>query len=133
MKDEPRTAVLKTARTIRAITRDTPTRFILNDDLAVAIESDADGLHLGQGDPSLPEARTEWNFPGKLFGLSTHGAEQAHNALGCSPDYIGIGPVCPTPPKPRLPLRSAPKNSDESCKTRRSPAWPSAESIPIIY
>lgn len=99
MKDAPRTAVLETARTIRAITRDTSTRFILNDDLAVAIESDADGLHLGQSDPSLAEARTEWNIPGKLFGLSTHSAEQARNALKCAPDYIGVGPVFPTPTK----------------------------------
>jgi len=91
--------VLETALAIRAITRGTRTRFIVNDDLAVAIESDADGLHLGQDDPPLTEARHAWNTPGKLFGLSTHSSEQARQALESSPDYIGVGPVFPTPTK----------------------------------
>jgi len=99
MKDAPRAAVLETAFALRAITRGTPTRFIVNDDLAVAIESDADGLHLGQGDQPLVEARAGWNTPGKLFGLSTHSAGQAVQALELSPDYIGVGPVFPTPTK----------------------------------
>ncbi len=99
MKDAPRAAVLETARALRAITRGTPTRFIVNDDLAVAIESDADGLHLGQGDQPLAEARAGWNTPGKLFGLSTHSAGQVIQALELSPDYIGVGPVFSTPTK----------------------------------
>lgn len=99
MKDAPRATVLETARTLRAITRRTQTRFIVNDDLAVAIESDADGIHLGQGDQSLDEARKAWGVPGKLFGLSTHSIAQATDALTLSPDYIGVGPVFPTPTK----------------------------------
>jgi len=99
MKDAPREAVLKTARLLRKITRGTPTRFIVNDDLAVAMEVDADGLHLGQGDQPLAEARKTWNTPLKIFGLSTHSTEQARQALESSPDYIGIGPVFPTPTK----------------------------------
>ena len=99
MKDAPRAAVLETACALRAITRGTPTRFIVNDDLAVAIESDADGLHLGQGDQPLAEARAGWNSPGKLFGLSTHSLGQAVQALEDFPDYIGVGPVFPTPTK----------------------------------
>ena len=99
MKDAPCEAVLETACLLRKITRGTPTRFIINDDLAVAIESDADGLHLGQGDPPLAEARKAWTSPGKLFGLSTHSSEQAKQALEYSPDYIGVGPVFPTPTK----------------------------------
>lgn len=99
MKDAPRDAVLETAHAIRAITRKTPTRFIINDDLAVAMEVDADGLHLGQGDQSLPEARKIWDTSGKILGLSTHNAGQAMQALKSSPDYIGVGPVFPTPTK----------------------------------
>jgi len=99
MKDAPREAVLETAYSLRKITRGTPTRFIVNDDLAVAMEVDADGLHLGQNDQPLAEARKAWNTPGKIFGLSTHSAEQAKQALECSPDYIGVGPVFPTPTK----------------------------------
>jgi thiamine-phosphate pyrophosphorylase len=99
MKDTPRAAVLETAHAIRAITRDTPTRFMVNDDLAVAMEADADGLHLGQGDQPLHEARKAWNRPGKILGLSTHSAEQARQAKESAPDYIGVGPVFPTPTK----------------------------------
>lgn len=99
MKDAPRTAVLDIAHAIRAITRNTPTRFIVNDDLDVAMEVDADGFHLGQSDQPLPEARKKWHTHGKTFGLSTHSVEQAKNALACSPDYIGVGPVFPTPTK----------------------------------
>jgi len=99
MKDAPRATVVETARSLRKITRGTPTRFIVNDDLAAAMEVDADGLHLGQGDQPLAEARKAWDTPGKIFGLSTHSAEQARQALESSPDYIGVGPVFPTPTK----------------------------------
>lgn len=99
MKDAPRATVLETARSLRVITRGTQTRFIVNDDLSVAIESDADGIHLGQGDQQIDEARKTWNTPGKLFGLSTHSTEQAAQAQALSPDYIGVGPVFPTPTK----------------------------------
>ncbi len=99
MKNASRAAVLKTALALRAITRGTPTRFIVNDDLSVAIESDADGIHLGQGDQPLGEARKAWNAHGKLFGLLTHSAAQAIQAQALTPDYIGVGPVFPTPTK----------------------------------
>jgi len=99
MKNTTPETLLATARALRTITRGTPTRLIVNDNLAVAIESDADGIHLGQDDLPLPEARTQWNVPGKIFGLSTHSLEQAVQAVELSPDYIGVGPVFATPTK----------------------------------
>ena len=99
MKDAPPETVLATARAIRKITRGTETLFIVNDNLSIAIEADADGVHLGQDDLPLDEARARWNSPGKLFGLSTHSPEQALQALELSPDHIGIGPVFPTQTK----------------------------------
>ncbi len=99
MKNTEHEAVMETARRLREITRATETRFIINDDLSVAIESDADGIHLGQGDLSLAKARAGWNTPGKIFGLSTHSTEQASLAEKLAPDYIGIGPVFPTQTK----------------------------------
>ena len=84
---------------LRAITRGTSTRFIINDNLSIAIESDADGIHLGQDDRSVTEARKTWDSPGKIFGLSTHSERQATLAMELVPDYIGIGPVFPTPTK----------------------------------
>jgi thiamine-phosphate pyrophosphorylase len=99
MKNTSPAALLETARTLRAITRGTATHLIINDHLTVAMESDADGVHLGQDDGSLTKARHQWNMPGKLFGLSTHSLTQAHQAEALSPDYIGVGPVFSTPTK----------------------------------
>jgi len=77
----------------------TGTRFIVNDDVDLARELDADGVHLGQGDLPLAEARRRWPVPGKVFGLSTHNAAQAEAAVALAPDYIGVGPVFATPSK----------------------------------
>ena len=96
MKDAPRTSMIETAGLLRKITRGTCTRFIVNDNLVTAMEVDADGLHLGQDDQPLDEARKTWNNPEKIFGLSTHSIEQARQAMVLSPDYIGVGPVFPT-------------------------------------
>ena len=99
MKNAPRAAVLAEARKVRAITRGTGTLFIMNDDVELAWAADADGVHLGQGDMPLGEARKLWNAPGKIFGLSTHSEAQELAARALNPDYIGVGPVFPTPTK----------------------------------
>jgi thiamine-phosphate pyrophosphorylase len=96
MKDAPESDILSVARALRRITAGSATRLIINDSPAVAVEVDADGLHLGQTDGSLAEARAMWKHPGKILGLSTHNEEQAREAPDCSPDYIGVGPVFPT-------------------------------------
>ena len=109
MKNQPRERVLEIARQLREITRGTRTCLIVNDDLDLAREVDADGVHLGQHDLALAEARRRWPSPGKQFGLSTHSLEQALQAGALQPDYIGVGPVFATPtkvvPDPVLGLR----------------------------
>ena len=98
MKHTPREEILATARRLRAITRGSQTAFIVNDDPALAVEAEADGVHLGQGDMPLPEARAR--FPQlKLFGLSTHSYAQMEAAKAVRPDYAGVGPVYATPTK----------------------------------
>jgi thiamine-phosphate pyrophosphorylase len=99
MKNASRAAILAEARKVRAVTAGTQTLFIVNDDVELARAADADGVHLGQSDMPLDEARRRWNTPGKLFGLSTHSAEQELAARTLHPDYIGVGPVFPTPTK----------------------------------
>ena len=99
MKGEPRAAVLETALRVRGITHGSDTLFIVNDDVSIAREVDADGVHLGQRDMSIDEARRLWSAPGKRFGLSTHDERQAFLATRRSPDYIGVGPVFATPTK----------------------------------
>jgi thiamine-phosphate pyrophosphorylase len=99
MKNAPRDEIIRTARIVRKITRGTSTRFIVNDDPLIAIEVDADGVHLGQSDMPINKARALWDTPGKLFGLSTHNEDQELKAHDLKPDYIGVGPVFPTPTK----------------------------------
>ena len=99
MKNASRTAILAEARKVRAVTAGTQTLFILNDDVDLAWAADADGVHLGQDDMPLDEARKLWTAHGKIFGLSTHSEEQELAARALHPDYIGVGPVFPTPTK----------------------------------
>ena len=99
MKKSSSREVLEMARRLRRITAGSGTRFIVNDDVEIAAEADADGVHLGQDDMSITEARRRWPQPGKIFGLSTHNPEQEQLARALAPDYIGVGPVFPTPTK----------------------------------
>lgn len=98
MKDAPRDEVVRVGRRLRGIVRGSATRLIVNDDPVAAAEADADGVHLGQGDQPLAEARRLLG-PGKLVGLSTHDEAQAARAAALSPDYIGVGPIWATPTK----------------------------------
>lgn len=98
MKKAERDHVVGTAKNLRSITRGTATRFIVNDDPAIAAEVEADGVHLGQDDMTLPEARSL--YPSlRFFGLSTHNPEQAQRAIEVAPEYCGVGPVFVTPTK----------------------------------
>jgi thiamine-phosphate pyrophosphorylase len=101
MKKKPRQELLAVARRLRRITAGSATLFIVNDDVEIARDSDADGVHLGQDDMSIVEARVRWPAPGKVFGLSTHSEEQERRAREWAPDYIGVGPVFATPTKER--------------------------------
>ena len=99
MKRAPRESVLETALRVREVTLGSDTLFIVNDDVTIARDVDADGVHLGQRDLPVEEARRLWPAPGKRFGLSTHNEEEALIASRLSPDYIGVGPVFATPTK----------------------------------
>ena len=72
--------------------------FILNDFPELAAELNADGVHIGQDDGPLATAR-EIIGSGKLIGRSTHSLDQARAALAEGFDYIGFGPLFPTPTK----------------------------------
>ena len=99
MKGATRDEIISNAWKVREVTRGTGSLFIVNDDVTIAKEVDADGVHLGQGDMPIAEARKLWGVPGKIFGLSTHSEAQAAAAIAQKPDYIGIGPIFPTPTK----------------------------------
>ncbi len=86
------------AREINDISVQRGTLLIINDRVKVAKEIDADGVHLGQHDIGISEAR---DFLGnkKVIGVSTHNIEQARRAQEEGADYIAIGPVYPTSTK----------------------------------
>lgn len=99
MKNRPPEEVLHTAGVIRRITHGSGTLFIVNDDVRIAAEAGADGVHLGQSDMDIEKARRIWGEPEKIYGLSTHSRLQAETAAAAHPDYIGVGPVFKTPTK----------------------------------
>jgi thiamine-phosphate pyrophosphorylase len=76
--------------------------FILNDRPDLVAECGADGVHVGQDDMPVAEAR-EAAGPDALIGLSTHSAEQVDAAVATDgadrPDQISVGPVWETPTK----------------------------------
>jgi thiamine-phosphate pyrophosphorylase len=69
--------------------------FIVNDRADVAALAGAGGVHVGQDDLGVEQAR-EVMGAGKLVGLSTHNAGQLRGALGTSADYIAVGPIFAT-------------------------------------
>ncbi len=72
--------------------------FIVNDHADIAVASGAHGVHLGQDDLPLADAR-QMVGPGRLIGISTHSREQAMQAERCGADYIGFGPIFATTTK----------------------------------
>lgn len=87
--------ILRKAKALRSLTRKYGALFIVNDHIDIALAADADGVHLGQDDLPLAEARNILG-PGKIIGISTHSIEQAREAERGGADYIGVGPVFPT-------------------------------------
>ncbi|ACT04012.1 thiamine phosphate synthase [Paenibacillus sp. JDR-2] len=96
-KDGSPEEVLRKAKALRELTRKYGVTFIVNDYIDIALEVDADGVHLGQNDVSLTEARQR--VGDKIIGISTHAIEEALLAEEQGADYIGVGPVFPTKTK----------------------------------
>jgi len=73
--------------------------FILNDHPELVTEIGADGIHVGQDDLPVAEARAKAGAD-VVVGKSTHSLEQAIAAEREGADYIGVGPIFATPTKP---------------------------------
>ena len=91
--------ILPLAQTLAPLCREAGVPFLLNDHPELVGPSGADGVHVGQDDQSVAEARRLIG-PDKLVGLSTHSPAQARAAFEQKPDYIGFGPLFSTPTKP---------------------------------
>ncbi len=86
------------AKDLLAVCRQHDATFIVNDLPELALASDADGVHLGQGDGSVAEARRILG-PHRIIGLSTRTVEQALKAEMQGADYIGVGSMFATASK----------------------------------
>lgn len=74
---------------------------IINDDLALSIAINADGVHLGQSDGSPWEARQQLGA-NKIIGVSIDTEENLIQANQLDIDYVGIGTIFPTQNKPNV-------------------------------
>lgn len=97
-KDHSPAAIREFAEVLLPVCRNAGVLLIVNDHPEVAAAIEADGLHLGQDDGSLADARRIVG-PKMIVGRSTHSPSQALAALEEGFDYIGFGPLFPTPTK----------------------------------
>jgi thiamine-phosphate pyrophosphorylase len=88
-KGEGGRAVCEAATAVRSATAGRAL-FIVNDRLDIALLS-RDGVHLGQDDIPLTEARRL--MPSAIIGVSTHNIEEAREAASIGADYISFGPI----------------------------------------
>jgi thiamine-phosphate pyrophosphorylase len=91
-------ACLQFAQALRRRCHQARALFLVNDRPDLALGSEADGVHLGQDDLPIAQAR---HLLGReaLIGVSTHTIEQVHQAWEQGADYIGVGPVFPSQTK----------------------------------
>ncbi|MCR5698770.1 MAG: thiamine phosphate synthase [Treponemataceae bacterium] len=83
------------AKSIQKVCEKHSVPFIINDDVELAMMLDADGIHVGQSDMALVEARKLLG-PDKIIGVSAQTVEQAVEAEKNGADYLGVGAVFPT-------------------------------------
>lgn len=98
-KTAPITALKEHAQRLLPLTQAAGVPLIVNDYAEVAHAVGAQGVHLGQDDGPVSAAR-HLVGQGSLIGKSTHSLEQALAARREGADYIGLGPIFPTPTKP---------------------------------
>jgi thiamine-phosphate pyrophosphorylase len=94
---------LAKAAELRELTDETGRILIVNDRPDIAAIVGADGLHLGQGDLPIAEARRLLR-PGAIVGRSTHTIDQAHSAVNEGADYVSVGPMFATATKDAGPI-----------------------------
>lgn len=85
------------ARQIQALCQEANVPFIVNDDVQLAIDLDADGVHVGQEDTNAKDVRER--IGNKILGVSTHNLDEVKQAMKDGADYVGMGPVYPTETK----------------------------------
>ena len=104
MKGSDGREMLEQARKISALSERYAKFFIVNDRVDIALLSDADGVHLGQSDIPMEDAR-EMLGDDKIIGISVHNAKEAAEAESKGADYVSVGSVFKTSTKPDAQVR----------------------------
>lgn len=91
-------SVLAEAREISALCKQYRVPFILNDNVALAAQCGADGVHLGQEDMDPAQARRILG-PDAIIGVSAHNVAEAKAAVAAGADYLGCGAMFATTTK----------------------------------
>ena len=86
---------LQEAIEIQKLCRKYQVPFVVNDNVEIAFQMDADGVHVGQSDMEAGNVRAKLG-PDKILGVSAQTVEQALLAQERGADYLGIGAVFPT-------------------------------------
>ena len=94
-KHAGREEFLALARELKPICARYGVPFLINDDVSIAKEADADGVHVGQEDAACREARAILG-PHKIVGVSCHTVEEAQKAVADGADCLGLGAVFAT-------------------------------------
>lgn len=89
------TAFLQEAKEIKELCARFHVPFVINDNVDIAAEIDADGVHVGQSDMEAGDVRKKLG-PDKIIGVSAQTVEQALRAQTHGADYLGVGAVFPT-------------------------------------
>ena len=91
-------AFLEEAKEIQKLCREYKVPFIINDNVDLALEIDADGVHVGQSDMEAGDVRAKLG-PDKIIGVSAQTVRQALLAQERGADYLGVGAVFHTDSK----------------------------------
>lgn len=86
---------LEEAKDLKMLCKSYNVPFVINDNVDIALEMDADGVHVGQSDMEAGDVRAKLG-PDKIIGVSAQTVEQAVLAEKRGADYLGVGAVFPT-------------------------------------
>jgi thiamine-phosphate pyrophosphorylase len=94
--------IVAAGRILRDVCHEAGALFLVNDRPDLAVECEADGVHVGQDDMAIAEARAVVGDD-RIVGTSTHSPDQIDAAEAADVDYYACGPVFETPTKPGRP------------------------------
>ena len=98
-KDASHDEIVRLANELLPLCRKAGVPFVIDDEVEIALEVGADGVHVGQDDMACERARAMLG-PDAIVGVSAQTVGQALAAQAAGADYLGVGALIPTPTKP---------------------------------